>query len=70
MHELAIVQQITRLESAQQLQPVVKKAGTLSGAIFKPLWLRDPLHGVPLGYPLHPVAAQVLIGDAGRGRTL
>ena len=62
MHELAIVHQITRLESAEQLDPVVKKAETLFGAILKPRWLRDLLHGVPLGHPLHPVAVQVPVG--------
>ena len=32
MQEFAIVHQITRLESAEQLDPVVKKAETLFGA--------------------------------------
>lgn len=62
MRELQFVKLITRLESATQLDPLVEKANSLFTAILKPQALRDLLHGVPFGHPVHPVAVQVPIG--------
>lgn len=62
MHELPIIHQITRIESAEELDPIVGRADTLFNAILKPRWLRDLLHGVPFGHPVHPVAVQIPVG--------
>ncbi|MES2092588.1 MAG: Rieske 2Fe-2S domain-containing protein [Actinomycetota bacterium] len=62
MHELPIVDRITRIESSETLDPLIDKADSLFQSVLKPRWLRDLLHGVPFGHPLHPVAVQIPIG--------
>jgi nitrite reductase/ring-hydroxylating ferredoxin subunit/uncharacterized membrane protein len=62
MRELSIVKQITRIESAAQLDPVVEKVDGVVSRVISAQWLRDLLHGVPFGHPVHPVAVQVPIG--------
>jgi nitrite reductase/ring-hydroxylating ferredoxin subunit/uncharacterized membrane protein len=62
MRELPIVHLITRIESADRLDALVGKADSLFQVALKPRWLRDLLHGVPFGHPLHPVAVQIPIG--------
>ncbi|GGC91508.1 hypothetical protein GCM10011512_18250 [Tersicoccus solisilvae] len=62
MKTLAPVAAIDALEDATWLDPVVEFEHRLSRAIFKPQWLRDLLHGVPQGHPLHPPLVQVPLG--------
>jgi nitrite reductase/ring-hydroxylating ferredoxin subunit/uncharacterized membrane protein len=62
MRELNVVRSITALESADGLDPIVAKAGGLFEKLLASQRLRDLLHGVPFGHPVHPVAVQVPIG--------
>lgn len=50
------------LESAAWLDPTANLVRKLSKAAIRPLWLRDLLHGVPLGHPLHPMLVQIPLG--------
>ena len=52
---------IDRLEQAAVLDPVVS-AGQRVARLIRPAKVRDALHGVWLGHPLHPVLAQAAIG--------
>ena len=52
---------IDRLEQASRLDPVVS-AGQRVARLIRPAKVRDALHGVWLGHPLHPVLAQAAIG--------
>jgi nitrite reductase/ring-hydroxylating ferredoxin subunit/uncharacterized membrane protein len=62
MRELRIVKLLTRLEEASVFDPLIDKVTALFSAVLRPRELRDLLHGVPLGHPLHPVAVQIPIG--------
>jgi nitrite reductase/ring-hydroxylating ferredoxin subunit/uncharacterized membrane protein len=53
---------LDRLENAAVLDPVVNLLRDLANTVIQPQALRDVLHGVPIGHPLHPVAVQVPIG--------
>jgi nitrite reductase/ring-hydroxylating ferredoxin subunit/uncharacterized membrane protein len=53
---------IDRLENAAFLDPVANSLRNLADTIIQPRALRDVLHGVPIGHPVHPVAVQVPIG--------
>jgi nitrite reductase/ring-hydroxylating ferredoxin subunit len=52
---------IDRLEQAAPLDPVVS-AGQRVVRLIRPDKVRDALHGVWLGHPLHPVLAQATVG--------
>jgi nitrite reductase/ring-hydroxylating ferredoxin subunit len=52
---------IDRLEQAAPLDPVVS-AGQRVVRLIRPNKVRDALHGVWLGHPLHPVLAQATVG--------
>jgi nitrite reductase/ring-hydroxylating ferredoxin subunit len=52
---------IDRLEKAAPLDPVVS-AGQRVVRLIRPAKVRDALHGVWLGHPLHPVLAQATVG--------
>jgi nitrite reductase/ring-hydroxylating ferredoxin subunit/uncharacterized membrane protein len=56
------MQMFTRLEEARALDPVSDRLQSAVTAVFKPQRLRDFLHGVWLGHPLHPVLVQVPVG--------
>jgi nitrite reductase/ring-hydroxylating ferredoxin subunit/uncharacterized membrane protein len=62
VREIEFLKQILRLESAKGLDPLVGKADKLFSKVLASRELRDVLHGVPIGHPLHPVAVQVPIG--------
>lgn len=51
-----------RLENFSSLDPLVNTARSLVQRVLGPRWLRDVLHGVPLGHPVHPLAVQVPLG--------
>ncbi|MDQ6651037.1 MAG: Rieske 2Fe-2S domain-containing protein [Actinomycetota bacterium] len=53
---------IDRLERAKALDPAVKVVSSLVHKVIQPQGLRDLLHGVWLGHPLHPVLVQVPVG--------
>jgi hypothetical protein len=57
---MPMTQIVDRTATVSALDPVATK---LSGLVRKvPAGLRDLLHGVWLGHPLHPVLAQVPVG--------
>ncbi|WP_430791732.1 Rieske 2Fe-2S domain-containing protein [Actinoplanes sp. G11-F43] len=55
-------QTLTRLEQADALDGAGDKLQTAVSATFRPRFLRDLLHGSPLGHPLHPVLVQLPVG--------
>jgi nitrite reductase/ring-hydroxylating ferredoxin subunit/uncharacterized membrane protein len=62
MGELGIVRAITRLEDADSLDPVVEKVRSAVDWALPSQAVRDVLHGVQVGHPVHPVAVQIPIG--------
>jgi nitrite reductase/ring-hydroxylating ferredoxin subunit/uncharacterized membrane protein len=52
---------ISQLEDADQLDPVVT-VGQRAARSIRPGRIRDALHGVWLGHPLHPVLVQLPVG--------
>jgi nitrite reductase/ring-hydroxylating ferredoxin subunit len=52
---------ISRLESDARLDPVVS-AGQRAARLIRPGKVRDALHGVWLGHPVHPLLAQAASG--------
>jgi len=55
------MQAISRLEQESRLDRVVS-AGQRAARLIRPGKLRDVLHGVWLGHPLHPMLVQVPVG--------
>lgn len=53
---------LDRLEQLSQLDPVISRVRRSVNSILQPQSLRDLLHGVWLGHPLHPVLVDVPIG--------
>jgi nitrite reductase/ring-hydroxylating ferredoxin subunit len=53
---------VDRLENAGPLDPAVNVMRSAVTAVLRPQKLRDALHGVWLGHPLHPVLTDVPIG--------
>jgi nitrite reductase/ring-hydroxylating ferredoxin subunit len=53
---------VDRIENAGPLDPVVKAVRRVVSAALRPQQVRDALHGVWLGHPLHPVLTDVPIG--------
>lgn len=53
---------VAQLENASSLDPVVNRVRGAVNAVIRTQALRDVLHGVPIGHPLHPLAVQVPIG--------
>src|ERR1700712_3290943 len=62
MKELGFAKAIERLEEASSLDPVIGKIRHVVQAVVQPQNVRDLLHGVPFGHPLHPVEVQIPIG--------
>ena len=53
---------IDRIENASPLDPVVKTVRKIVNAALSPQPVRDALHGLWLGHPLHPMLSDVPIG--------
>src|SRR3954468_12215385 len=53
---------IDRIENASPLDPVVKSVRKIVNAALGPQVVRDALHGVWLGHPVHPLLTDVPIG--------
>jgi nitrite reductase/ring-hydroxylating ferredoxin subunit/uncharacterized membrane protein len=53
---------LTRLETADSLDPVSDKLQEAVAALVRPRRVRDWLHGTWLGHPLHPVLVQAPVG--------
>lgn len=62
MKTLRPLQTIEKLENAAALDPIANKARDIVQAVIKPGALRDILHGVPIGHPLHPLMILVPTG--------
>jgi len=62
MKRVPFVGLIDRVEDATALDPLAKATQKIVDAAVRPRWLRDILHGVPLGHPVHPLAVQVPLG--------
>lgn len=54
---------VIRLEKLQSLDPIVNSVRAVVQKVLQPQQLRDLLHGVPLGHPLHPLMVQVPLGS-------
>ncbi len=53
---------VTRLESAVRLDGAVGAVESVVRAVLAPQAVRDALHGVWLGHPVHPTAVQMSLG--------
>src|SRR4051794_35543366 len=53
---------IDRIENASPLDPVVKTVRKIVNAALGPQPVRDALHGLWLGHPLHPMLTDVPVG--------
>ncbi|HEU5034730.1 MAG TPA: Rieske 2Fe-2S domain-containing protein [Mycobacteriales bacterium] len=53
---------VDRIENAGPLDPVIKAVRSVVDAALKPPAVRDALHGVWFGHPLHPPLTDVPIG--------
>ena len=62
MKPLAFVKIVDKLEDAAWLDPVVTTEKFFSDIIRSSEPVRDLLHGVPVGHPVHPVLVQVPLG--------
>lgn len=62
MKVLPLVHLISRLEGAAALDPWISRAKSVVDSLVRPQQLRDALHGVPIGHPVHPMGVQVPIG--------
>jgi nitrite reductase/ring-hydroxylating ferredoxin subunit/uncharacterized membrane protein len=62
MNELAVLKPIDRLEDAAALDPLIRPLRRLVKSVVRPRAVRDVLHGVPFGHPVHPIAVQIPIG--------
>ena len=62
MREIALVKTVVRLEDAASLDPIVRKVRMAVNAAMRPQALRDVLHGVPIGHPMHPLLVLAPIG--------
>jgi len=62
MKPLPALELVTRLEDAAWLDPLARKVRNAVKSAVRPRWLRDVLHGVPVGHPVHPLAVQVPLG--------
>lgn len=61
MRELPIVDQVERLEHLEALDETVETAERVIGQV--PDDVRDLLHGVPIGHPVHPIAVLIPAGS-------
>jgi len=62
MKQLPLLNVVSRLEDSRWLDPLVAGVkGTVNSIVRFP-WLRDVLHGVPLGHPVHPLGVQIPMG--------
>jgi nitrite reductase/ring-hydroxylating ferredoxin subunit/uncharacterized membrane protein len=62
MKELPLLSVISRLEDSLWLDPYIEGVKGAVNSVVRFPWLRDVLHGVPLGHPVHPLGVQVPLG--------
>ncbi|QHC68625.1 Rieske 2Fe-2S domain-containing protein [Rathayibacter sp. VKM Ac-2759] len=62
MREMKFVKLVTRLEDAAALDPLVGRVRTVVNRVIRPQPVRDVLHGVPVGHPVHPLLVLIPAG--------
>jgi nitrite reductase/ring-hydroxylating ferredoxin subunit/uncharacterized membrane protein len=62
VREIKALKAVSHLEDAARLDPIVTRVRTAVLSVLRPQALRDILHGVPVGHPVHPVAVLVPAG--------
>jgi nitrite reductase/ring-hydroxylating ferredoxin subunit/uncharacterized membrane protein len=62
MKELTVVKPVDRLEDVAALDPFIGQLRRFVRLVIRPRALRDVLHGVPFGHPVHPILVQIPIG--------
>jgi nitrite reductase/ring-hydroxylating ferredoxin subunit/uncharacterized membrane protein len=62
MRESGITRAISAIENAEGLDPVIETAAGVVNSVIRKRRLRDLLHGVPFGHPVHPVAVHIPLG--------
>jgi len=62
MREMKFVKLVSRLENAAALDPLVGRVKNVVNAVIRPQPVRDVLHGVPVGHPVHPLLVLVPTG--------
>ncbi|KQQ22062.1 (2Fe-2S)-binding protein [Rathayibacter sp. Leaf299] len=62
MREMKFVRLVSRLENAAALDPLVERARAVVNSVIRPQPVRDVLHGVPVGHPVHPLLVLVPTG--------
>jgi nitrite reductase/ring-hydroxylating ferredoxin subunit/uncharacterized membrane protein len=62
VREIKALKAVSHLEDAAGLDPIVTRVRTAVLSVLRPQALRDILHGVPVGHPVHPVAVLVPAG--------
>lgn len=62
MRELKFVKLVSRLEDAAALDPLVGRVKKVVDTVIRPQPVRDVLHGVPVGHPVHPLLVLVPTG--------
>ncbi|MCU1544332.1 MAG: hypothetical protein JWM50_2197 [Microbacteriaceae bacterium] len=62
MREIKALKAVSYLEDAKVLDPIIDRVRATVLTVLRPRALRDILHGVPVGHPVHPVAVLVPAG--------
>ena len=62
MKPLPLLNLVSRLEDSSWLDPLAAGVKGAVNSVVRFPWLRDVLHGVPLGHPVHPVGVQIPMG--------
>jgi nitrite reductase/ring-hydroxylating ferredoxin subunit/uncharacterized membrane protein len=62
VREIKALKAVSNLEDAKALDPLIERVRAAVLMVLRPRALRDILHGVPVGHPVHPVAILVPAG--------
>jgi nitrite reductase/ring-hydroxylating ferredoxin subunit/uncharacterized membrane protein len=62
VREIKALKAVSHLEDAEALDPLVTRVRDAVLAVLRPQAVRDVLHGVPVGHPVHPVAVLIPAG--------
>jgi nitrite reductase/ring-hydroxylating ferredoxin subunit/uncharacterized membrane protein len=63
VREIKALKAVSHLEDAKALDPLIERVRAAVLTVLRPRALRDILHGVPVGHPVHPVAILVPAGS-------
>ena len=62
MREFRFVKLISQLENVASLDPLVNRVRGIVNTVIQPQPVRDVLHGVPVGHPVHPLLVLIPTG--------